>query len=187
MSRRPLYALLASFVPFAFASCAHAQQKIDPAKSYIRFVSKQMNVPVEGRFRTVSGTVTVDPKKPEAAKADLEVALASIDLGDAESETEVKRPLWFDTTKFPSARFTLSALKPTGPNRYDASGTLVMKGISQAVVAPVTLAESGGQRAIEGQFTLKRLQFKVGEGVWSDTETVADDVLVRFRFVLPAS
>jgi polyisoprenoid-binding protein YceI len=171
---------------FPSLSWAQAPQKVDPSKSYIRFVSKQMGVPVEGRFRTVGGTVTFDPAKPEGAKADIEVALASIDLGDAESETEVKRPLWFDTARFPSARFTLSALKPAGGNKYDASGTLEMKGLSKPIAAPVALAESGGQRTIEGQFTMKRLQFRIGEGQWSDTETVADDVLVRFRFVIPA-
>jgi hypothetical protein len=35
----------------------------------------------------------------------------------------------------------------------------------------------------EGAFTLLRLQFKIGEGVWSDTDTVADEVQVRFRIV----
>ena len=34
---------------------------------------------------------------------------------------------------------------------------------------------------------MKRLQFKIGEGPWADTDTVADEVLVRFRFVLPAN
>jgi hypothetical protein len=41
-------------------------------------------------------------------------------------------------------------------------------------------------RTVEGHFTLKRLQFKIGEGAWSDTDTVADEVLVRFKFVLPS-
>ena len=37
----------------------------------------------------------------------------------------------------------------------------------------------------DNQFTLKRLQYKVGEGEWSDTDTVADDIVVHFRFTLP--
>jgi len=47
-------------------------------------------------------------------------------------------------------------------------------------------AEAGHTlRTVEGQFPLKRLRFKVGEGPWSDTDTVADEVLVRFRFTVP--
>ena len=174
------------FVFLVFPAFAQSPQKIDAAKSQVRFVSKQMGVAVEGAFRKFDGTVAFDPAKPQAAKADIEVALGSIDLNDAESETEVKRPLWFDAGKFPNAKFTLGALKPTGANKYEASGTLSIKGISKDIVAHVTLVESGGQRTIEGQFTMKRLQFRIGEGQWSDTETVADDVVVRFRFVIPA-
>ena len=50
-----------------------------------------------------------------------------------------------------------------------------------------SLTESAGMRIVEGQFTLKRLQFRIGEAQWSDTDTVADDVLVRFRFALPSN
>ena len=32
---------------------------------------------------------------------------------------------------------------------------------------------------------MKRLQYKIGENEWKDTDTVADDVLVKFRFVIP--
>jgi hypothetical protein len=47
------------------------------------------------------------------------------------------------------------------------------------------LNDAGSTRTVDGQFTLKRLQFKIGEKQWADTETVADDVLVKYRFVLP--
>ena len=163
---------------------AQSPQKIDAGRSYVRFVSKQMGVPVEGRFRKFDATIAFDPKKPEATKAEFDVDLASIDLGSEEAETEVKRPLWFDTARFPKARFVLSSLKPAGPNRYEATGSLTLKNVTQTVVAPVSLAESAGVRTVEGQFTLKRLSFKLGEAHWSDTETVADDVVVRFRFAL---
>ena len=37
----------------------------------------------------------------------------------------------------------------------------------------------------EGQFTVKRLDFRIGEGMWADTNTVADEVVIRIRMVLP--
>ena len=48
------------------------------------------------------------------------------------------------------------------------------------------MVDAGGMRTVEGQFPLKRLQFRIGEGAWSDTETVADEVTVRFQFVMPS-
>jgi len=165
---------------------AAAQQKIIPAKSSIRFETRQMSVPVEGQFKRFDAAVAFDPAKPEATKAEFEVDLGSIDLGNDEGETEAKRKAWLNVEAFPKARFVASSVKALGGGKYEASGSLTIKGTSQNVVAPFTLAEAGGLRTVEGQFPLKRLQFKIGEGPWSDTDTVADEVLVRFRFALPA-
>lgn len=165
---------------------AAAQQKIDAAKSSIRFVTRQMNVPVEGAFKRFDGTVTFDPARPEATKAEFEVDLGSIDLGNAEGDTEAKRKAWLNIDAFPKARFVAAAVKSLGGGKFEAAGPLTIKGVSQGIVAPFTLAEAAGVRTVEGQFSLKRLQFKIGEGPWSDTDTVADEVLVRFRFSLPA-
>ena len=167
----------------AWPALAQAPQKIAADKSFIRFVSKQMNVPVEGKFKKFDAAVSFDPGKPEAAKAEFEVELASIDLGSPEGETEAVRPLWFNTATFPKAKFVAASVKATGPGKYEAAGALTIKGTTQNIVAPFTLTEAAGTRTVEGQFTLKRLQFKIGEGAWSDTETVADEVQVKFRFV----
>ena len=164
---------------------AAAQQKIIPAKSSIRFVTKQMNVPVEGQFKRFDASVAFDAAKPEATKAEFDVDLGSIDLGNAEGETEAKRKAWLNIDSFPKARFVAASVKAMGGGKFEASGPLTIKGSSQNIVAPFTLTEAGGVRTVEGQFSLKRLQFKIGEGPWSDTDTVADDVLVRFRFALP--
>ena len=177
--------LAASMMAFSAPAFAQAPQRIDASKSSIRFESRQMNVPVEGRFRRFEGTVAFDPNKPEATRADFEVDLASIDLGNAEGETEVRRKPWFNVDVHPKARFVSRSVRSVGPARYEARGTLTIKGESRDIVAPFSLAESGGMRTVDGQFTIKRLQFRIGEGPWSDTETVADDVLVRFRFNLP--
>ena len=162
-----------------------AQQKIVPAKSSIRFVTRQMNVPVEGQFKKFDATVAFDPAKPESTKAEFEVDLASIDLGNEEGETEAKRKLWLNVESFPKAKFVAATVKNLGPGRYEASGPLTIKGVTGNIVAPFTLTETAGTRLVEGQFPLKRLQFKIGEAQWSDTDTVADEVLVRFRFTLP--
>lgn len=172
---------------FALPVLGQAPLKVAADKSYIRFVSKQMNVPVEGKFRKFDATVMFDPKKPEAAKAEFEVDLASIDLGSPEGETEAVRPLWFNTAAFPRAKFVAASVKSAGPGKFETTGALTIKGITQNITAPFTMTEAAGARTVEGQFTLKRLQFRIGEKQWADTETVADDVLVRFRFVIPAN
>jgi polyisoprenoid-binding protein YceI len=169
----------------ALPAMAQAPQKIDASKSSIHFVTKQMNVPVEGRFRKFDAAVAFDPAKPQATQAQFEVDLGSIDLGNAEGETEAKRKLWLNVDAFPKAKFVASSVKQVAPGKFEAAGALSIKGTTQNIVAPFTLTDAAGTRTVEGQFPLKRLQYKIGEAQWSDTDTVADEVLIRFRFVLP--
>lgn len=153
----------------------------------IRFVSRQMNVPVEGRFRKVKADVLFDQAKPEASRAAIEIDLNSIELGLEEAEIEVKRPGWFDTAKFPLATFTSSDIKQLSPGNYQMQGKLTIKGITRDVAVPVTVAaRTGGGREASGALVVKRLDFKIGDGLWSDTETVADEVQIKFKLALPA-
>lgn len=176
---------LALMLALALPVDAQVPRKIDRAKSFIRFVTKQMNVPVEGQFTRFDATVAFDPAKPDTTKAEFEVELGSIDLGNTEGETEAKRRVWLNVDAFPKATFVTESVKAAGPGKYVARGRLTIKGVSLPVTAPFALAESTAGRTVEGQFPLKRLQFRIGEGPWADTDTVADEVVVRFRFTLP--
>jgi polyisoprenoid-binding protein YceI len=186
MKTSALTALAVSAALMAMPVLAQAPQKVVPERSQIRFAFKQMNVPVEGRFRKFDATVAFDPLKPEATKAEFEVDLGSIDLGNADGETEARRKAWLNVEAFPKAKFVAASVKATAPGRYEATGPLTIKGITHNINAPFTFTEGGGMRTVEGSFGLKRLPFKIGEGPWADTETVADDVSVRFKFVIPS-
>ena len=48
---------------------------------------------------------------------------------------------------------------------------------------PAAFQAAGAITTFEGGFTLLRLQFKIGGGVWADTETVANEVQIHFRLV----
>jgi polyisoprenoid-binding protein YceI len=161
-----------------------AQQALVPAQSEIVFVSKQLGVPVEGRFKTFNAQVSFDPKKPEAAKIGFTVDLTSATLGAAEAEAELKKPGWFDSARVPQATFQSTAVKPAGAGRFDVTGKLTIKGTTRDVTVPVTLAQAGATTTASGSFVLKRIEFRIGEGEWNDTSIVANDVQVRLKLAL---
>ena len=168
----------------ALAAPALAQQKLVPAQSEIAFTSKQMGVPVDGRFRKFDAQVAFDPKKPEAAKISFSVDLGSAVLGAPETEAELVKPEWFSIKLFPQATFASSAVKAAGPGRFEVAGKLTIKGASQDVVVPVALAQAGASTTANGMFVIKRLDFRIGDGDWKDTSMVANDVQVRFKLAL---
>ncbi len=169
----------------AFALPAQAQVKIVQEKSFIRFAFSQMKVSVEGKFRKFDATIAFDPAKPEATKATFEVDLGSVDVGTDEGTSEAKGKDWLNAGGFPKATFSASSVKALGGGKFEARGPLAIKGTSREIVATFTVTDAAGTRTVEGQFPMKRLQYKIGEGEWADTDTVADDILVKFRFVLP--
>lgn len=166
------------------AGTASAQQKLLPAGSEISFVSKQMGVPVEGRFKKFDAQVAFDPAKPEAGKIAFTIDIASISLGSPESEAELPKATWFNTAKFPQATFQSTTIKGLGGGKFDVSGKLSIKGNVRDVVVPVVLTAAGPTTTATGSFTIKRLAFKIGENEWSDTSMVADDVQVKFKLAL---
>ena len=153
-------------------------------KSSIAFVSRQMNVPVEGAFKQFSAQIHIDPARPGTGRARIDIDLASIDAGNDEANDEVKGKNWFNVREFPKASFVSSAVKPLGGERFEASGMMTIKGKTLEVHAPFTLKQEKGILILDGSFPLKRLAYGIGSGVWSDTSVVADEVLVRFHFVL---
>ena len=49
---------------------------------------------------------------------------------------------------------------------------------------PVTLTQTGTTTIAAGTLPIKRLAFRIGEGDWTDTSMVADDVQVSFKLAL---
>jgi polyisoprenoid-binding protein YceI len=170
----------------ALAAGSARADSIIADKSEIAFTTKQMGVNFDGRFRKFSGDVVFRPAALDQSKAEIDVDLASVDLASADSESEAKGPLWFNTAKFPVAHFSSTAIRKVGDNRYAVTGKLSLKGIAREYVIPITLRnDASGNRVAEGTFPVKRLDHKVGEGEWADPDTVANDVVVRLRLVLP--
>lgn len=178
------------FVPALLASSllaaapAFAQQKVVPAQSEISFTSHQMGVPVDGKFRTWDAQISFDPKKPEAGKVSFTIDTGSATFGVPETDAEVPKAPWFNVAKFPKATFQSTAIKATGKGQYAVSGQLTVKGASQVVVVPVTLKQTGATTVATGTFAIKRLDFKIGEGEWADTSTVANNVEVHFKLAV---
>lgn len=166
------------------AASAQAQQKLLPAQSEIVFVSKQMGVPVEGRFKKFDAQVAFNPAKPETGKIAFTVDTGSATLGTPEVDVELPKAIWFNVPKFPQATFQSGAIKRVAKDKFEVAGKLTIKGNSHDVLVPVTLTQSGATTTAAGTFVIKRLVFKIGEAEWSDTSMVADDVQVRFKLAL---
>jgi polyisoprenoid-binding protein YceI len=174
--------LLAALLAVAAAAGA-AVLKADPAKSSVSAVFKQMNVPIESKFKKHNIVIDYNAAAPDTSKATVEIDTASLDLGDADMNKEVAKKEWFNSAQFPKATFVSSAIKSAGAGKLNVTGKLTIKGKAADVSFPLTVKADGGKQVFEGALPIKRLAFNVGEGEWKDTGMVADEVTIKFHVV----
>jgi polyisoprenoid-binding protein YceI len=179
--------LLLSLLLIASYVSAVEFTQVDTKASSVTFFYKQMNVPLDGKFNKFSAQVSFDPAKLIKAQAKIDIDVASIDTGSAEANEEVLGKLWFNSKTFPVASYVSTGIKALGGNRYQATGKLSIKGKTRDVVTPVTFQPNGASGVFEGSFAIKRLDYAIGEGEWTDVSTVADDIQIKFHLVVNAS
>ncbi|MHB9119011.1 MAG: YceI family protein [Burkholderiales bacterium] len=173
---------------FAFSTQAAEFNQLQANQSTVSFVYKQMNVPIDGRFKRFHGQISFDPAQPALARAEIDIELASIDAGSDEANDEVAGKLWFNTRAFPIARFVSTSIKPLGNNRFEVAGKMSIKGRTLDAKTPATFRQEGNSGVFAGSFVLKRADYGIGEGMWADFGTVANEVQIKFRLVaVPAA
>lgn len=178
----PVLAFVLGMLTLPAANEARAEE-LDLAHSSIKVVARQMNVPFGGHFRAFKAELTLDEKKPGASRALVDVDLGSVDLGDASFNEEARGRAFLNVAEFPHAVFTSSAIRSLGAGRYEASGKLSIKGIAREITVPFTVRDEGGRRVFDASFPLRRLNYRIGEGEWSDTKVLADETQIQVRLV----
>jgi polyisoprenoid-binding protein YceI len=182
--RRPTLTSLMGVAALAWATGAAGEVALVPAQSEIVFASKQMGVPVEGRFKRFDARIVLDPRRPETGNVTIAIDTGSATFGLPEPDSELPKPAWFDVSRFPQATFQSTGIRSVGEGRLEVAGTLRIKGFARDCVVPVTLTPAGATTTATGRFSVKRLDYRIGDGEWSDTSMVGNDVQVMFKFVL---
>lgn len=150
-------------------------------KSTLTATFRQEGVPVENPFTRFSGRIQYDPKNVAAATAVIEVDMTSYDIGDPAYNAEVAKASWFDSGAHPKAVFRSTAVKAVSATRFDATGTLTLKGRTQTVTVPVTVAAGAAGATFDGTFNISRKAFGIGSPVWDSV--LEDQVAVKFHLV----
>ena len=151
--------------------------------SSLGFVASYQGESFEGRFGKFTPQIRFDPAKLADSRFDVRIALASASTNNDERDGLLKGEDFFATGKWAEARFVAEKFRALGGNRYAADGNLSLRGVSQPVTLTFTWTP-GAKPVLVGEATLKRLDFGVGGGDWTDTSTIANEVKVKTRLIL---
>jgi len=175
-----------SFLAAALALAAGttvAADYVQAPGSTLTFAGSYQGETFTGRFPGFTTKLSFDPKQLAAAKLDVSIPLATATTGNEDYDGEMRGDAFFNSPKFPQARYTATKFRALGGNRYAADGVLSLHGVSK----PVTLAFTwtpGAKPVLAGKATVKRLDFGVGGGEWADTSLLPNEIAVSTKVVL---
>lgn len=149
-------------------------------------VARAMGAPIEGTFDRMTAAVRFDPRRIGESHATVEIDMNSFSSANADIEREIKKKKWFDVETHPSAHFETTSFRALGDGRYEAVGQLTVKGVTRDLTVPFNLSpgppgDLSDSASVSAEFSINRTDFNIGEGEWTDTNLVADEVVVRIE------
>ena len=161
---------------------ALAADYVQTAGSSLTFASSYEGEVFSGRFPSFATRFSFDPVQLATSKLDVTIALAGTTTANPERDDTLKGSDFFNVGKFPQARYTATKFRALGGNKFAADGTLSLHGVSKPVTLMFTWTP-GAKPVLAGKASVKRLDFGVGGGDWSDTATLPNDVAVSTKVV----
>ena len=132
-----------------------------------------------GVFSDISGSLTLDPKKPAASKLEVTIPVQSVMTTSEKLTGELKGEQWLDAAKFPTATFVSTKVTPGANGTATIAGNFTLHGVTKpltlhakfvgAGINPLDKAFTAG---FEATGTIKRSDF----GVKQYVPLVSDDV-----------
>jgi polyisoprenoid-binding protein YceI len=180
MSFKPLF--LTGMLFATLAAPALAADYVQAPGSSLTFATKYEDEVFTGRFPGFATRFSFDPGQLTTSKLDVVIPLAGTTTANAERDDALKGVDFFNIAKFPQARYTATKFRSLGGNQYAADGTLSLRGASKPVTLTFTWTP-GAKPVLAGKATVKRLDFGVGGGDWTDTDLIPNEVAVSTKVV----
>lgn len=133
--------------------------------------------PLYGMFTNLTGTLQLDPKRPDAAKLDIEIPVSGLRVSTDAFAAHLRTADLFDADKFPTGRFVSTSVRTKGTSAT-ITGDLTLHGVTKPVVLHATFVGAGpNAKKVENigfsaTAKVKRRDFGLGYAV----PEVADDV-----------
>jgi polyisoprenoid-binding protein YceI len=173
-------AVLMALLP-AIATAAAWQG--DQHSGALQFTATQAGAKFSGHFGEFKVKFDFDATNPAKGVLDVAIATASADTADRERDELLHGRDFFWAEHFPQATYHAEGFKPDG-KAWVADGQLTLRGVTQPVTVRFELKPKQKRLGMKGGAALRRLEFGVGQGDWTETTWLSDPVDVAFDLSL---
>lgn len=169
------FALLAALA--ATAAVAADRWQILHDDSRLTFEATQQGGAFDGGFGEFEAEMIFSADDLAGSGFDVTVDVTSIDTGSRQRDRELPKEEWFHFDEHPQATFRTSEIRGAGDG-YEAVGELTIRGNSHEIVLPFTWETAGDRAEMDGEVTIDRTRYGVGQGDWTDPDAVGHEVKV---------
>ena len=159
--------------------------EIDASHTSINFGISHMGFSTyQGRFNSVSGSLTFDAVTPEKSAMTVTITTDSIDTNNAKLEGELKSAGWLDSAKYPTLTFVSKTIQKLTDTTGKVTGDLTLHGVTKPVTLDVTFNGGGMNKlanveelGFSAKGAIKRSDFGISQYI----PVVGDDVTISIE------
>jgi len=139
---RAISALLGVLLFTAAASADTTEWAIDGSHSKVGFTVSHLVVSsVDGRFKDVSGKVSLDEADLTKSSVDITIKADSVDTGEPKRDEHLKSPDFFDAKTFPVLTFKSTKIVHGGKG-FKLTGDLKIRDVTKSVTLDGTVSKA---------------------------------------------
>jgi polyisoprenoid-binding protein YceI len=159
---------------------------VDTTASSVGFVGSKVTGNHPGNFQKFTGSIALASGKAEGGAINFEVETASLKTDDAKLDGHLNGADFFDTAKFPKAKFTSTAIKVGGDKgaTHTVAGELDLHGVKKTISFPATITVAADGVTGTSEFSINRKDFGISYAGKAD-DLIRDEVLIKLSLKAP--
>lgn len=139
---------------------------VDSKNSKLLWTARKVTGEHAGTINISSGTLNIESNSLKNGNFKLDTrSIAVTDIKDADGNAKLTGHLksddFFAVDKFPSADFIITGVKPHGSNQYDLTGKLTIKGITNDITFPATVAVDKSKLTANAKVKIDRTKYDI--------------------------
>lgn len=152
---------------------------VDMGASRLNFASSMGGEQFTGSFQRWRADIRFDPKNLAGSSVLVKIDTTSAHTGSNDRDEALPGDDWFAAGKFGQATFAAKTFKDLGGGRYQALGTLSLRGVNRPLALVFTLKIQGNQARMMGGTVIDRHIFGVGQGQFAGADSIPFAVNVQ--------
>jgi polyisoprenoid-binding protein YceI len=153
--------VLSLFVSIAMGFGANAQKIID-SESIVKFSLENRGSEVTGTLGGMKGDVVFDQDNLDKSSFNVTMDANTINTSNSKRDAHLKNEDFFETETYATISFASSKIEKK-EDKYIATGTLSMHGVSKDVAILFSTTEEKGRQHLHGNFVLDHADYGIGK------------------------